>query len=117
MKPPLIVAKDAGLEEVEVSAAAHPAFDKLQLADLTFGLPVGLSQGDAASIAALSLDTPLANAATRLTLALEIQTSGSARAFWRMMSWNSRPISRASTRTATPLSIAATVILSACDSH
>ena len=39
-------ANDAGLKEVEVSAAVHLAFDKLQLADLAFGLPVGPWRGD-----------------------------------------------------------------------
>jgi hypothetical protein len=34
------------LEEVEVSAAIHLAFDELQFADLAFGLAVGLRQGD-----------------------------------------------------------------------
>jgi hypothetical protein len=43
------------LEEVEVSAAVHLSFAKLQPADLAFGLPVGQWQAIAASIAALSL--------------------------------------------------------------
>lgn len=34
------------MEQVEVSAAVHLAFDELKLADLTFGLPVGPWQGD-----------------------------------------------------------------------
>jgi len=33
-------ADDAGLEEIEVSAAIHLAFDKLELRDLPLGLPV-----------------------------------------------------------------------------
>jgi dimethylglycine dehydrogenase len=79
--------------------------------------PLDQDNAIAASIAALSLDTPLPKAATRLLRALMIQVSSSASAFRRMMSWNSRMISRASTRTATPLSIAATVIVSAFDSR
>ena len=110
-------ANDAGLKEVEVSAAVHLAFDELQLADLAFGLPVGPRQGDRRLDCGFIFGQPLANAATRLTLALEIQASRSASAFWRMMPWNSRMISRASTRTATPLSIAATVIVSAFESR
>ena len=46
VKPRLCEANDAGLEEVEVSAAVHLAFDKLQLTDLAFGLTVGPWQGD-----------------------------------------------------------------------
>ena len=42
----------------------------------------------AASIAALSLDTPLAKDAMRLTRALLIQASSSLRALRRMMPWN-----------------------------
>jgi hypothetical protein len=63
MKRPLSEVNDAGLEEVEVSAA------------------VDRGKAITASIAALSLDTPLANASTRLRRAQEIQASRSASAF------------------------------------
>ena len=63
----------------------------------------------AALTAALSFVTAFANAATRLALARSIRGSSSARAFLRIMPWKFATISRASTRSSTPLSIAATV--------
>ena len=114
---PLSQAHDAGLEEVEVSATVHLTLTSFSLQIWPSVCPLDHGKAIAASIAALSLDTPLANAATRLAWALLIQASRSARAFRRMMPWNSRIISRASTRTVTPLSMAATVIVSALDSR
>ena len=74
-----------------------------------------LDHGDAiaAATAALSFVMPFANAATRLPLALSSQASSSVVALRLIMSWNARTASRASAMSATPLSIAATIMVSA----
>ena len=82
---PLSQAHDAGLEEVEVSATVHLTLDELQLKIWPSVCPLDHCKAIAASIAALSLGTPRANAATRLAWALLIQASRSARAFRRMI--------------------------------
>jgi hypothetical protein len=105
------------LEEVEVSAAVHLTFDELQLADLAFGLTVGPRQRDRRLDRGFIFGHAIGECGDEAERALEIQASRSASAFRRMMPWNSRMISRASAKTATPFSIATTVIVSAFDSR
>ena len=64
------------MQEVELTAPVHLAFDELQLGDLTFGLDQG--RAIAALTAALSLTTPLAKEAIRLDLARSSHGSRSA---------------------------------------
>ena len=67
----------------------------------------------AALTAALSFMMPLANEATRLERARSSQASSSARDFFRIMAWKAAMISRASTSSGAPPSIAAIVTVSA----
>ena len=39
-------ADDAGLEQVELTAAIHLSFDHLELGDLSLGLAIGPGRGD-----------------------------------------------------------------------
>jgi hypothetical protein len=113
---PLSQAHDAGLEEVEVSATVHLTFDELQLADLAFGLPVGPLQGDCR----LDRGFVFGHAAGECRDEAGLGSADPGLQVCKGLSsndpWNSRIISRASTRTVTPFSMAATVIVSALDS-
>jgi hypothetical protein len=81
-------AEEAGLEQVELAAPIHLAFDELQLGDLTFGLAIGQRGRDRRADCALSLMTPLANCATKLVRARSSQGSSSTSDFPLTMAWN-----------------------------
>jgi hypothetical protein len=89
------------LQEVEFSAPIHLAFDKLQLGDLAFGLPLDQGKAAAARTAALSLTTPLANDATKLDFAHSSHGSRWAGDRVRIIAWKAaigRGLRRASAR-------------------
>src|SRR5258707_6666895 len=51
-------ADDAGLEQVELTAAIHLAFDELELGDLSLGLAIGPGRGDRRTVLTVGFARP-----------------------------------------------------------
>ena len=104
------------MEKIEFSSSIHLALDQLELTDLTFGLAIGPTRGERGDHRGFVFRDAVRQCRNEASLGALNPGIEFSRRLLRIIAWKSATTSRASTRGSTPLSIAATVTVSALES-